>query len=78
MTAMHSFVRLPGGLLVKAIDRGDDWQMLVSDGSGAKIVERWFSTWASDRDGSLRHAFRRTCAGLGVELDGEVLRASTR
>ena len=49
MTAFY----FDNGLLVKAYNRGVDWQLIDNQGR-----ERWFSKWSTDQSESLARAFK--------------------
>lgn len=56
---MIAFVKV-GDVLIKAYDKGDDWQTVDSKG-----IERWRSKWSSDVKGSLRVALNRHARECG-------------
>lgn len=63
---MIAFVLL-GDVLIKAYDKGDDWQTIDSFGN-----ERWRSKWRQDVKGSLETAINRHALECGYTQESIV------
>lgn len=76
---MYAFMKTESGYLLKAYERGDDWQVIITDKYGRHICERWVTIWHDEFHGrgykrkSLEHAFFRGCEQVSVPFSVDAI-----
>ena len=76
---MDAFMKTESGYLLKAYERGDDWQVVITDKNGRPVCERWVTIWRDEFHGrgykrkSLEHAFLRGCEQVNDPFSAEAI-----